>query len=168
MLKRMRVIIIIVALGSIAAGLFGLLLSVRDLNRSKDTYTVTGKIYSYEYDQYNKHSSYYLQADIDGETTTLEIPDLYAAKFKRSEFEKTYSAENNYSIVVLKEDYNDSGLIPIIGLKSSSSVFLDEQVVMKELSANSYVGLIVSPVLLVAGLAGMLFCCLPVSKKWFS
>lgn len=168
MLKKMRVFSIIIALCCIAVGVFCLQSTLKDLKTTNETYTFSGKILSYNYSQYNKNANYYLEANIDGNTVTLEISDIYMSKFQRTAFEKSYSNNNDYIFVASKEEQDDSGLIPIIGLQYNSMVFLNEQESLKSLSFNSCMGLIVSPLLLIAGVSGVILCCLPVSKRWFS
>lgn len=148
----MNILFLVLSLCCITISAIGLKLSLKDLkNTGNITHVLTGKILSYNYDQYNRYASYYLQTNVNGELIALEISDLYIEYFKKGEFEETYLLDNDYTFVVLEDDYSDQDVIPIIGLKSGSAVFLDENNVLKVNNFNLYLGIILSIILLIGG-----------------
>ncbi len=153
MMRKMNILFLVLSLCCITIGAIGLKLSLKDLKTTGNiTHVFTGKILSYNYDQYNRYASYYFQTNVNGELITLEISNLYIEYFKKGEFEETYLLDNDYTFVVLEDDYSDKDVISIIGLKKDSSVFLDENRVSKINSFNSRIGLVISTLFFTAGL----------------
>ena len=154
MSKKVFLLCWILVLCCLVVGFFGLKLSLRDLNvAGREKCVFDGKIVSYDYNQYTKHSSFYFNANINGRLITLEIPDLYIENFKQEEFKKTFSSNNIYTFVVLQDDYDKYEIIPIVGLKHNTKILLDEDVTLENLLFNAKMGLVFSSLFLVVGVA---------------
>lgn len=138
----------------LAVGFFGIKLSLRDLKVGRGEKCVfDGKIVSYDYNQYTKHSGFCFNANINGRLTTLEIPDLYIENFKQEEFKKTFSSNNIYRFVVLQDDYDKYEIIPIVGLKHDTKILLNEDIALENLLFNAKMGLVFSFLFLALGVA---------------
>lgn len=160
--KRIIIFFVLLPLCSIIIGLLGIKMSLKELNNIKNGINeriLVGQILSYDYSQYNKYANYYLHALVDEEKMTLEIPNGYITKFKRAEFEKAYSSNQNYTFVVSQDSFNKYGISPIIGLKSDIDIWLDEKLVLQTNSINAKLGLIVSSLLCIAAFLSIVFLC---------
>ena len=147
----MKVLLVLSAICGLIIALFCLI--TFKIGDEPELINISGRIRSYDYNQYVKVSDFCFEVENNNQIILLEIYSYNVPFFNRNDFEQNYSKEKEYTFQVSKKDYiSSSGSIEVFGISCDSADLLTIQNTIKSNANNSFLKLAFAIVLLLFSL----------------